>query len=225
MNNQIGNTIQLLPPPRLMSELEPPGYFEETYADSRPLNRPEPLPEMETYSFSKLDRNQFKQLPDSIHNAIKEKLNCQFSLLAFYPNNLTHEHKEINSLAYVLDIKKDITYKVVISNNLEKLIDIYETKIHISPNSEEIKKAIVIAQENENVSKYISNEMIGRAIMIEETNPESEYFGKRLFDVQFGNPNQRLPKFKAIVDIYEGNVISYRPISQPVVQRKEVCHE
>lgn len=228
MNKSDFLPTRLLPPPRLMPEVEPPGYFQENYIDSVPVFAQANLLELETYDFSNIQHLQSINLNEIIYDnpevneLIRDK---EINVMGIYVREHRRYSKENVSFFHIYNYTDNHTLELTLSNDLKSIIKIEKSNRQIAPNSKEIDLAIKIAKSNEIVGRNIDDRMIGQAILIENLNPQDEHLGKRLFDVQFGLPQYRLPLYKAIVDISTKKVISSRPIEQPKINRKEVCHD
>lgn len=223
---------KLIRPPRLLPEVEPPGYFGENYSDSLPLVRQEPLVDFEVYSneTTKVNLNRDYSSVEKIFkaNAEVKKLieGREYRYFGMRKLEDRKDSEKVKHIFYVYVYTENYTVEIYLDKNLKQVTAVKKTLEQPPPDADEIKQVIEIARNDKTVTKFITNKMEGQAILLNNTNSQDEHFGKRIFDVQFGNPELRLPQYKAFVDISKKIVISSREIDQPKqLKEKEVCHE
>ena len=212
---------KLMRPPRLLPEMEPPGYFGENYIDSQPLRRHEPLVDFEVF-FNKsitvtLDRDhtsiakiftghpEFKKLIDG----------KEHRYIGMRKSEDRKDKENVKHIFYIYVYSGNYTVEIHLDKSLKKVTEVKKTLEQPAPVADEIREVIEIARNDKNVASFINNEMVGQAILLNCTNPQDEHFGKRLFDVQFGNAELRLPTYQVIVDISTKSIISAKEIQQP----------
>jgi len=222
--------FKLLRPPRLLAEAEPPAYFGENYSDSLPLTQLEPLADFEVYAndtirviternYSSMERI-FKENQE-VRNLIEGRDYKYFGV-----RNAEHKREPENAvnIFYIYVYGDNYTVEVHFDVHFKEIIGVYKTHEQPAPEDDEIKQAIAIARNDHRLAELITEPMVGQAILLAGSQPQDKNFGRRIFDVQFGHPEKRLPLFKAFVDMSLRQVISFRKIEQPK-NKKEACHE
>jgi len=213
--------IRLLRPPRLLPEQEPPAYFGENYSDSLPSVRPQALIDFEVYSNDtvKITDNRDRALFDRLlkTNAELKKLIYEKEYRYFGAANID-QAKDNNAPSYVLYVfvyTDNYTVEVHLDKNLKEIIKVLKTREQPAPDEDEIEEVIEIARHDNQVAEHINQNMVGQAILLHTADRSDKLGGKRIFDVQFGYPEKRLPLYKALVDISEKRVVAFREIKQP----------
>jgi hypothetical protein len=99
------------------------------------------------------------------------------------------------------DYKSNVAVEVHVDPHKKAVERVIEGQFQPAPTKEELKKAIDLAAKDRRIADPIAKDGLeGRAIQV--TPPKGHaHAGRRLFDVRFGEPNARLPRLKAMVDI------------------------
>jgi hypothetical protein len=222
--------FKLLRPPRLLAEAEPPAYFGENYSDSLPLFQQEPLADFEVYTNDSVkvitDRNYSAMeriLKDNqeVRNLIEGKDYKYFGV-----RKAEHKRESENAvnIFYIYVYSDNYTVEVHFDGHFREITGVYKTHEQPAPEEDEISQAIAIARNDHRLAELITEPMVGQAILLSGSQPQDKNFGRRIFDIQFGYPEKRLPLYKAFVDMSLKQVISFRKIEQPK-NKKEECHE
>jgi hypothetical protein len=121
------------------------------------------------------------------------------------------EDKNPDSSSLILFILYSYSENKVIEVTLDRssleITDISTARYQPSPVQEEINQAIAIARLHEKLADQLTDDLIGMAILVTEDDPQNPLHNHRLFDIRFGCPDQRLPKYWALVDLSTEKVI------------------
>ncbi len=222
----------LLRPSRLLPEIEPQAYFGENYGDSLPLVKPEPLMDFEVFSnhtVHVIRRTEQSSVEPMLkeHPEIKKLIEGNdYRYFGSIKLENKRDKQKVQYVHYIYVYNRNYTVEIHADADLKKISKVLKTREQPAPTEDEVNDAIDIARKNKTVAEFITAEMVGHGILLSSTDPhDKHYFGKRIFDIQFGNSEKRLPSYKALVDISSREVISSREIKQSPDKKKEVCHE
>jgi hypothetical protein len=122
------------------------------------------------------------------------------------------DSKEPGSRPSVLFILYDYTANETIEVMLERdsleVIDVATARYQPAPLEEEIGRAIDLARQHEKMADRLTDGLVGTAILVTFDDPRDPRYNHRLFDIRFGCPDERLPRYLALVDLSTEEVIS-----------------
>jgi hypothetical protein len=105
-------------------------------------------------------------------------------------------------LVYVLyDYTDNFAIEVSLDKDATNIIDVAKYRYQPAPLEEEIERAIALAREDQRLKGKLTDELEGMAILVSPVDPSNPYFSHRQFDVRFGCPDERLPRYNALVDL------------------------
>ena len=114
---------------------------------------------------------------------------------------------------YVYD--DDDTIEVLLDGTSLDLIKVATAKYQPAPVQEEIDRAIRLAAVHQSLAGRVGEDLEGSAILITRADPRDPLFGHRLLDVRFGCPDERLPRYAALVDLTTEAVVRSGEIGAP----------
>jgi hypothetical protein len=131
-------------------------------------------------------------------------------------------------LAILYSYRDDQAIEVRLDREGEKIHDVSVLSYQPPPTEEEIQRAVELARADPRLAQRMSDDeqLVGSAILVGSSDEDSPSFNHRRFDVRFGCPTERLPRFMAMVDLSREAVVSVgsccaRDLSETVL-REEV---
>jgi hypothetical protein len=212
--------ITLSPPPKLETHKELGAYLNFGYRDSRKpqdiLDKVDQFQEIKNIQEDNSKRKEQTRLAEKTvfnNQKIKDLLsaNNYVSIGLQITNNKELKEEAFSYIIY--NYANHQTLEINLQNRLQEISEIRRVNYQPAPTQKEISLAIEIARADKEVAVHVSN-MVGQAIMIDNFSEGRQPLSGRLFDVQFGNPTERLPKYTAIVDIGLKKVLFQREISR-----------
>ena len=231
-NSILSHHPELLPPPRLRPNLELGAFLHQGYSDSRrPSHVLEAVEEFALFE------------PIQVENPVTPEFLEQAKKMAFQHPDIKNlaangqletlglrvlDQKGRDSYAYVLvlfDYTRNYALEVHIEEGLNRITEVKQVDYQPAATASETQASIELAQHDERVAAHLHENMVGQAILITQFDYARQKATGRLFDVQFGYSQERLPRYKAIVDLGQKKVIYHRPIQQAEPKRKGACDE
>ena len=223
---------ELLPPPRLRPHLELGAFLHEAYSDSR---RPSHvLDTVEEFCPFEPVQREDPVTPEHLEQAKKmafqhpdiKNLAAQGRLEAWGLRVLDQKGSDLPTYALILfDSARNYALEVHIEEGLNRVTEVKQVDYQPPATAAETHAAVALAQNDSLVAAHLHENMVGQAILITQFDHAREKATGRLFDVQFGYSQERLPRYKAVVDLGQKRVIYHRPIKQAEPSRKEACDE
>lgn len=207
----------LLPPPRLRPHPELHPVAEFSFDD-----QPAPEPEVQYNEWERIDSTPIEDEPvltDELARAAKsvatsnqrasELLGDRYVAIGTSLRQKRREDDEPTLVFVAYDYDDDRTVEVVIELDGDDLsvVDVETANYQPAPVAEELDRAIELAAEDEWLDERLSRELEGSAILVTPEVEDEPHGGHRLFDVRFGRPNERLPEYRALVDLSAGTVV------------------
>jgi hypothetical protein len=221
---------KLLPPPQFLPLDEPPPVIEPGFRDLAPLNVPQTMGEYEHFQSLPAKDELAKGLKNAASVALAdEKVNSLLSnkrYIAIGPSIVQGKSQDgerdtssimvtfynyVDNIAIVALLDKD-------ANNVIKVEELYYQP---APVQQEIDEVISLAKNDPRLIEKLKEEMEGSAIVISSPDPKDKYYNHRLFDVRFGFADERLPRFRALVDLSTQNVLQAGPVCLDEMRRNE----
>jgi hypothetical protein len=89
----------------------------------------------------------------------------------------------------------------------ERVIELVVSQTQPAPTSEEIDRVIAMARNDRRFAQLLDETLQGGAILVEPEDLENRFVGHRIFDVRFGLADERLPRYCALVDLSNEEVL------------------
>jgi hypothetical protein len=211
-----GAREMLLPPPRQLPHAEAWPVIEPPFRNHRPPSTQE-IEEWEAFRSSPLEENAGLLTDDFAariretalyHEAVRRMLDGKrhVSIGASLRQDKAEGGTPVALFViYVYD--DDDTIEVLLDGSSLELIKVAAAKYQPAPVQEEIDRAIRLARLHENLANRVDDGLEGSAILITRADPRDSLAGHRLLDVRFGCPDERLPRYAALVDLSTETVI------------------
>jgi hypothetical protein len=112
-------------------------------------------------------------------------------------------------ILYVLyDYGENETIEVTLDHDRLEVTDVATARYQPAPLQEEIEYAVDLARQHEKLTARQIDELVGTAILVTVDDPRDPRYNHRLFDIRFGCPDERLPRYSALVDLSTEEVLS-----------------
>ncbi|HDR6956406.1 hypothetical protein [Bacillus cereus group sp. BfR-BA-01313] len=223
----------LLPPPRMLPDGELPAVIEPSLRDLRPLSSPDIIEEWEIFPSKPLENQLTEEMVDQaqrlaladshIKQLLKDKRYISIGASLRTNKNSDVESYQLKFVFY--NYSDNIAIDVFFDETREKIVKVKEVRYQPAPLQQEIEQAIALARKDRRLAERLTDDMEGNAILVSPLNPTARYYSHRQFDVRFGHPDERLPRYNALVDLSTETVIragNVCRVCQDNQQRKEV---
>jgi hypothetical protein len=117
------------------------------------------------------------------------------------------EPKEVSLLYVFYNYTDNFTVEVYLDHDAQQITDVVKAHYQPAPLQQEIEQAIAMARKDRRLADRLTEDLEGMAIMVSPNDPDGAYYFHRQFDVRFGCPDERLPRFGALVDLSSETVI------------------
>ncbi len=102
--------------------------------------------------------------------------------------------------------------EIYLDKEIQRVYKVIDVHFQPVPHPEEVEYAIALSREDEHLKRWLSEDLEGTAILVSPVDPEDKYYFHRMFDVRFGRPDERLPRYTALVDMSNEIVIEAGPL-------------
>lgn len=102
--------------------------------------------------------------------------------------------------------------EIYLDQEVQRVDEIIDVDYQPAPHREEVEYAVALARGDDRLRERLSVDLEGTAILVSPVNPEDKYYFHRMFDVRFGRPDERLPLYRALVDLSSETVIEAGPV-------------
>jgi hypothetical protein len=92
-----------------------------------------------------------------------------------------------------------------------EVLDVDRRETQPAPVDEEIERAVALAREDARLAPHVVD-LRGVALLAAPSDPLDPRAGHRCFDVRFGEEDERLPRYWALVDLSAGEVLRAGPV-------------
>jgi hypothetical protein len=206
----------LLPPPRLLQHGELPPVIEPALHGVPPFDGPLPdhfapfashdIPP--AISVELLERVRVAALE---HAAVREHLaGVRFEWIGVSVIDEKAGNGIGSLLAVLYSYRNDQAIEVRLDRNGEQIEDVAVLGYQPPPTNGEIERAVELARADPRLAKRMGDDeqLVGSAILVGSSYPDSTPPAHRRFDVRFSCPSERLPRFMAMVDLSREAVVS-----------------
>jgi hypothetical protein len=207
----------LLPPPRRLQHGELPPVIEPALHGVPAFDGPAP-DHFEPFASEALAPAVSAELSERIraavleHGAVRDHLaGVRFEWIGVSALDEKHEQDGGGALLAILySYRDDRAIEVRLDRNGETIHDVSVLPYQPPPTEEEIQRAVELAAADSRLAERLSKDehLVGTAILVSPSDQRSPSFGHRTFDVRFGYPSERLPRFMAMVDLSREAVVS-----------------
>lgn len=220
----------LLPPPQILPLGEPRPIFEPPLRDLRPPDTPEQTEQWEPVSSGPLEienqltRELAQRAQDTVLGTEEVRQVLDDKRYIAIGASLREDRVEnITSLVFIFyNYTDDLAVEVSLDENSQEVTEVMEARYQPAPLQEEIDLAIQLAREDSRLAtRHLSDDLEGTAIVVSSVDPEDPYYNHRQFDVRFGRPDERLPRYGALVDLSTETVLRAGALPSPMPWQRE----
>ena len=206
----------LLPPPRVLQHGELPPVIEPALHGVPAFDGPAP-DHFEPFVSEELPSAVSGELLERIrgtvleHGAVREQLaGVRFEWIGVSVLDEKADGGDGALLAVLYSYRDDQAIEVRLDRDGETIHDVSVLAYQPPPNEAEIERAIELARADPRLAERMSDDeqLVGTAILVGSSGQESPSLNHRRFDVRFGCPSERLPRFMAMVDLSREAVVS-----------------
>jgi hypothetical protein len=208
-SDQSRDQERLLPPPRILPFGEFRPVIEPPLRDLRLPETPEQAEQWEPFSSSPLeDQNQLTE--ELIQRAQAATLDAEEvrqmladkRYIAIGASLREDRVDNTTSLVFILyNYTDNLTVEVSLDENARGVTHVAQEPYQPAPLQEEIDRAIRLARDDRRLAERLSEQLEGTAILVSPADPDHPQYNHRQFDVRFGRPDERLPRYWALVDL------------------------
>ncbi|HEX6384615.1 MAG TPA: hypothetical protein VF177_08100 [Anaerolineae bacterium] len=207
----------LSPPPRIQPFPENWPIIEPPFRDQRPPYVQE-AEEWEPVESSPIADDERMVLTDEMQRRVREvvlrheRLQKLLADRRYFPIGATlRTSKDPDAgsvLLFVLyDYDENQTIEVAMDRDSLEVTDVTTASYQPAPVQEELDHAIDLARQDEKLAGRLTDDLVGMALLVTIDDPEDPLYNHRLFDVRFGRPDERLPRYEALVDLSTETVV------------------
>ncbi len=206
----------LLPPPRVLQHGELPPVIQPALYGVPAFDGPTP-DHFEPFASKELPPAVSPELLERIretvlkHKDVKERLDderFEWIGVSVRDEKAGEGGVEGTLLAVLYSYSANRAIEVRLNRDGQKIHDVAVLAYQPPATAGEIERAIELARSHPELAEQLSNDLVGTAILVSLTDHESPGFDHRGFDVRFGCPSERLPRFMAMVDLSRETVVS-----------------
>jgi hypothetical protein len=217
----------LLPPQQILLRGESLPVIEPPLRDLRPPETPVQAEQWEPVSSGPLEiQNQLtEELAQRAQDTVLDTEEVRQVLddkryIAIGASLLEDRIENTISLVFILyNYTDNLAVEVSLDEYGQEVTEVMEARYQPPPLQEEIDRAIQLAREDSRLAtRYLSEHFEGTALLVSSVDPEDPYYNHRQFDVRFGRPDERLPRYGALVDLSTETVLragALRPPPKP----------
>lgn len=223
----------LLPPPQ-PPQILPLGLsrpvIEPPLRDLRPPDTPEQTEQWEPVSSGPLEiQNQLtgefaQRAQDTVLGTeeVRQVLDNK-RYIAIGASLLEDRVENTTSLVFILyNYTDNVAVEVSLDENGQEVTEVMEARYQPPPLQEEIDQAIQLAREDSRLAtRPLSDDVEGTALLVSSVDPEDPYYNHRQFDVRFGRPDKRSPRYGALVDLSTETVLRAGALPPPIPWQRE----
>jgi hypothetical protein len=114
----------------------------------------------------------------------------------------------------------NVAVEVLLDEGARQVLGVAESRYQPAPVQEELDRAVALARGDRRLAERLSDDLEGTAILVSPVDPDDPRAYRRLFDVRFGRPDERLPRYMALVDLGSETVLSAGPVDGGVAHRE-----
>jgi hypothetical protein len=222
---------KLLPPPRFLLQDELPPVIEPGFRDLPSPSVPQTMGEFEHFQSLPTKDELAKGLKNAASVALADKkVNSLLSNKRYIAigssiveGKSEKGERHISSIMLVFYNYVDNTaIEALLDKDANNVIKVEELHYQPAPVQQEIDEVISLAKKDPRLIEKLKEGMEGGAILISSPDPKDKNYNHRLFDVRFGFADERLPRFRALVDLSTQNVLQAGPVCPDEMRRNEV---
>jgi hypothetical protein len=112
-------------------------------------------------------------------------------------------------LVVAFDYERNVAVEVELHGEGDALrvIDVNEAAYHPAPSDGEVDRAIGLAREDRRVAGHLAEELEASALLVSDVEQGDRHYGTRRIEIDFCDPEERLPRVRAIVDLARERVL------------------
>lgn len=207
----------LLPPPRILSESELRPVIEPTLRDLQ-FPGPEMVEEWEPFESNRVEELLTSELiqraldTSQTNEHVKRLLSDKRHIAIGASLLEKRDEPKTTSIIFVFyNYTDNTTIEVSLDQKAKEVTNVVSVHYQPAPLKQEIEQAISLARKDRGLAERITEDLEGTAILVSPADPEDPNYSHRMFDVRFGCPNERLPKYMALVDLSTETVLKVGP--------------
>jgi hypothetical protein len=218
----------LLPPPQMLPHGELRPVIEPPLRDLPPFVGPEMVEEWQPFASHSVESHLMADLALKAHEVamkderVKQRLTDKQCIPIGISLLENRDDPKAASLMYVFyNYTDNLAIEVFLDRTTQKIIDIVDSHYQPPPLQEEIEHAITLARQDSRLAERLTDDLEGTAILVSPIDPDSPYCFHRQFDVRFGSPDERLPRYMALVDMSMRKVLKAGPVCRHELRNQE----
>jgi hypothetical protein len=212
----------LLPPPRRLPRSEPEPIIEppiDALLAVRPPKALQQVEELEPFVSEPLENQQIQLAAERVQQAqataldaddVRQALNDK-RYVAIGTSLIKDRKANTTSLMSVFyNYDDNLAVEVSLDEDAQEVTAVAEERYQPAPTQEEINQAIALARGHDNLaseSLVENGDLEGTAILVSPEDPMDPNYNHRQFDVRLVHPNERLPRYWALVDLSTETVL------------------
>lgn len=112
-------------------------------------------------------------------------------------------------LVVAFDYERNVAVEVELHGEGDALrvTDVNEAAYHPAPSDGEIERAIGLAREDRRVAGHLAEELEASGLLVSDVEQGDRHYGTRRIEIDFCDPEERLPRVRAIVDLARERVL------------------
>lgn len=216
---------ELLPPPRLHPHGELHPVTEFSFDDQPGPSWGEQYDEWERVESTPIEdepilTDELAEEVESIaleHEEVSQLLGDRYVTIGTSLRLKRRKDDEPTLVFVAYDYDDDRTIEAVLEYDDDELdvINVEQASYQPAPVDEELDQAIQLAKEDEWLQKQLTKKLEGSALIVTSNDVDDSRRGHRLFDVRFRRPNNRLPRYRALVDLSAEEVVETSTVGDP----------
>ncbi len=117
--------------------------------------------------------------------------------------------RRASALVVAFDYERNVAVEVEVHGEGDALsvIDVNEAAYHPAPSDEEIERATGLAREDRRVAGHLAEELEASALLVSDVEQGDRHYGTRRIEIDFCDPEERLPRVRALVDLAQERVL------------------
>lgn len=208
----------LFPPPRMMPHGEFRPIIEPPLRDMAPFPGSEMIDEWETFMSGPVENLLTEELVRRAQAVAlaDERVKRWLNKKRYIPVGASllekrDEPRESSLLFVFYDYTDNLTIEVSLDRTAQEVTGVREAHYQPAPTEQEIEQAVSLARRDSRLTERLTDDLEGTAILVSPVDPDDPNYSHRQFDVRFGCPTERLPRYMALVDLSTETVVRVGP--------------
>ena len=114
-----------------------------------------------------------------------------------------------SALVVAFDYERNVAVEVEVhgEGGALRVSEVNEAAYHPAPSDEEVERAIGLAREDRRVAGHLEGELEASGLLVSDVEQGDRHHGTRRIEIDFCEPEERLPRVRAIVDLSNERVL------------------